>query len=449
MTDLGRKKRLSARAASAITASVFLMIFSAIELAPLWINRNDHSPDRSQNKCDPILNQIQDPRKTIRPNDDLKIIRLTNSGEFVSRCDLTNVLYELNWDKKRPAWAFGPSSDDQAPHLPKLALLYIHGWKHSADKDDDDLKHFSRLVENLRDKYRDHKRVVGIYVGWNASADFWSWASFLENTTFWVKKNNADRIAQSAAVTMIVSAVGSATKKANNPKDQFIAIGHSFGARLLYSATAQSLVTAAQQAHPGYPTGTYSRIEGVANAVILLNPAFEASRYSIINDFTRNEERFLASQPPLLITVSSRGDLATRDAFPLGQWLGLARSEREKTTLGNYRPFVTHALERSSKEKCAHVDGDGAFENNFSANFCLRRISPQQESITNYKGGGSIQYNNPFIVAQTDETIIKDHNDIWNDDFTSWMTEIIQGLEQRHELVPGAQPESDAPSISR
>ena len=123
-----------------------------------------------------------------------------------------------------------------------------------------------------------------------------------------------------------------------------IAIGHSFGARILFSATAQSLVYETESAHPGFPGGEYKMVEGSADAVILLNPAFEASRYTAIDDFIRKDEHFKASQPPLLITVSTDNDWATKRAFPIGQWLGLARSERELTTLGNYQPFFTHAL---------------------------------------------------------------------------------------------------------
>jgi hypothetical protein len=70
--------------------------------------------------------------------------------------------------------------------------------------------------------------------------------------------------------------------------DEFIAIGHSFGARMLYSATAQTLISQTARAHPGYNGGTYSSVTGDADAVILLNPAFEAARYTALDDFARS-----------------------------------------------------------------------------------------------------------------------------------------------------------------
>src|SRR5262249_30400361 len=251
---------------------------------------------------------------------------------------------------------------------------------------------------------KDTKRyVVGIYVGWNAEAPLWGW---LENITFWVKKNNADRIAQSASVTQIYSAIGSVVRSDPEQKDQFIAIGHSFGARMLFSATAQPLVSAVQQAHPGYPGGTYTVIHGVSDAIILLNPAFEASRYSAINGFIRNEETFADSQAPLIVTISSEGDWATKTAFPIGQWLGLARTTPELHTLGNYKPFWTHSLE---KRNCATTSDDSITEAYGAADLCLVRLdATPSDEINNF--GPPKSKHNPFIVARTTTEIIRDHN---------------------------------------
>ncbi|MGX1410376.1 hypothetical protein AB7M43_000468 [Bradyrhizobium elkanii] len=142
-----------------------------------------------------------------------------------------NALYELNWDRPRPKFSFGVKFNPNAPKLPKLAVLYIHGWKHNADAADSDLQHFTELIQTLRETHAGKRYVVGIYVGWNADAPLWG---PLENTTFWVKKNNVDHIAQSANVTFIFSAIGSIIKADPRQQDQFIAIGHSFG-RASYS----------------------------------------------------------------------------------------------------------------------------------------------------------------------------------------------------------------------
>jgi hypothetical protein len=303
-----------------------------------------------------------------------------------------------------------------AVSLPKLVLLYFHGWKHNADESDTDRVKFEELIQELRDREAERRYVVGIYVGWNAEAPLWG---LLENITFWVKKNNADRIAQSSSVTEIYSAIGSIVSRDPARQDQFIAIGHSFGARILFSATAQPLVAAVEEAHPGYPGGTYKVIRGLSDAIILLNPAFEATRYSAIDGFIRNRETFDKSQAPLIVTISSEADLATRWAFPIGQWVGLARTTRELHTLGNYSPFWTHSLEIKS---CPTVPNEPMTETFGAAGLCMRRLDETQNDL--------FKEHNPFIVARATEAIIGGHNDIWNPTFSNWLVELIAALQK-------------------
>src|SRR5262249_32885977 len=91
---------------------------------PLWLNRNELSPGESQNKCiKHITDPDNDPRLIPRPDDAIKIIRVTNSGEFVDRCELTNALYELNWDRERPKNAFGAIIKPEAKKLKAHSLV--------------------------------------------------------------------------------------------------------------------------------------------------------------------------------------------------------------------------------------------------------------------------------------------------------------------------------------
>ncbi|MFH1345432.1 MAG: hypothetical protein ABIL01_30155 [Pseudomonadota bacterium] len=409
---------------------LIIFSFAAFLLAPLWFDRHDPESGVPQNKCEKHrTDPSNDPRRICRPNDDVKVIRLTNSGEFADRCELTNALYELNWDRPTPKGSFGADTCPNAQPLPRLTVLYIHGWKHGADRSDTDLKNFTAFIGDLRKRHENKKQVIGIYVGWNASADLYG---IFENASFWVKKKNADRIAQSAVVTKIVSALGAITKAAPDRKDQLITIGHSFGARMLFSATAQSLIYETEQAHPGFPKGQYRLVEGSADAVILLNPAFEASRYSAVDDVTRFDETFVQRQPPLIITVSTDNDWATRNAFPIGQWLGLARSERELTTLGNYKPFFTHSLRSLAGGSCGTSGANSVSENFSAANLCLSRLN---------RAGGLVQPHNPFIVATTGSDIIDGHNGIWAGAFTAWLAELVTALERRIDEAAPIKPQ--------
>jgi pimeloyl-ACP methyl ester carboxylesterase len=381
---------------------------------PQAIDRLGPQADETrQNACTPTG---IDPRSTPRPNPGaVKIISLTDQGLFVDRFQLTDGLYELNWD-----WAHGPRVKPNADNLPRLTLLYVHGWKHDASPVDSDLVHFTELIQTLQKKFERQKQVLGIYVSWNALSGF----GFLDNLTFWSKKFIADRIAQSAVVTKIIAAVGALRKIDDQRIDQFIVMGHSFGARIVFSATSQSMIADTQLAYP-LRGEEYRKMSGLADAVILLNPAFEASLYTALDAVCREEKGFPPDQPPLLVSIATDNDIATGEYFPLGQWLGIHRTRLEKSTLGNYVPYRTHSL---AAAQCG--TGATAVTDKFqAAGLCLSRNPWTIDDEKNHK---TRCFGNPFLVAGTTKEIIDGHNGIWNEPFSDWLSAFITELQFEH-----------------
>jgi hypothetical protein len=408
----------------------FVVILALLTwLVPYATAHGEDRADKHQNQC-VSQGRRADPSSITRPGYVGKVlkIRLTDDGKFIDRCELTDVLYELNWDWQNPAFIAKsrPPIYPGAKPLPKFVVLYIHGWKHTASNNDDDFKRFTTLISQLSQANRSKKQVLGIYIGWNAASKVPLLDRFpFDNLTFWSKETIADRIAQSTVMTRILSSINSVLSELKDPAaNQFVAIGHSFGARMLFSATAQVLIYDTEKSHPGYPSGTYKSIRGIANAVILINPAFEAARYSSLNDVTRSKETFSEEQLPLLLSVSSKADLATKIAFPVGQWLGFYRSETELTTLGNYKKYQTHSLRSEG------ADGCGSASNNLSEHFvadglCLTR----DEKLKN--SDKIVQLRNPFLIVRTSAYVINGHNDIWKQKFEHWLFAYIDELGQQ------------------
>src|SRR5262245_21648638 len=370
-----------------------------------------------------------DPDYTPRPTPGaVRIIRLSNDGFFVNRCELTDALYELDWEKRDP---------DDLPHrkpgavpLPRLTVLYVHGWKHGASREDDDRNAFTQLIQDLHTNYKNKKQVLGIYVSWNASNEL----GVLDNLSFWSKKTVADRISQSGVVTKIVATIGAMRRVNQDKLDQFIAIGHSFGARILFAATNHALIAEAARAHPGSLLGEYQIMAGSADSVILLNPAFEASIYTALHGFCRSKETFPPNQAPLLISVSTNNDEATGKWFPRGQRLAMYKSSEAITTLGNFEQYRSHQLFRDDKGVCLR---ETSLTEGFAANgLCLKRDStvPVEPNPAKRK---VLCPNNPFLVAGTTQDIIDGHNGIWdkNKPFMKWMFALITALEASHEKL--------------
>lgn len=426
--------------------SLLVAIFATVFITEFF--DTDYSSPDIQNKC--TKSGAQDPKNTLRPvSGTIKTIRLTNQGEFVNRCELTDVLDEIMWDTQ-PTWCSDPIAwpMDWPPHRsstclnvksgesikPKLIVLFVHGWMHNATDEDTNHDKFTKLIKSLEDT-NPQKQVLGVYVTWNASTG----NAFLDYFSFWSRQRRADRITQSAILTKIVGSIGSSRGRSGQ-RDYFIAIGHSFGARMLFAAVNAPFVLGVENAYPPPGTSTYQTIRGPADAVVLVNPAFEAARYSTLDDIIRNEEAFRRDQQPLMITVSTDNDCATRLAFPFGQMIDLAFDKRARTTLGNYEGYYTHSLLSSDESQCSGSKLSNFTEDFLLANLCLKR-EPRWHLRRNTaldrdpRGWSDVtskhQIRNPFLVVHTNKKVIDNHGGFWDSNdhaFSVWLFRMLDAL---------------------
>jgi hypothetical protein len=378
-----------------------------------------HPPDPNQSRCVPRAGIDVDPSKRTYPTNEnpvVKTVRFTDEGEYVSRCELSDLLYELK--------AGGP----------QLVVLYIHGWKHNGDPTDEDYREFNKQLAAIRDAQASgqgpQRRVVGIYVGWNGKL---TTLPLLKEFTFWGRKRAADKVAQSAVVTRLIAQLDSIQdkRKTQGKDDLHVYLGHSFGARILYNAVAQPLIRATELAHPADP-GEYDIVDGPGDIVILLNPAFEASLFSVFHGVRRKEYSFRPNQPPLLVSVSSDTDTATKLAFPVGQRLNFERLPKRRTTLGNFEMYKTHRVTLRAETTAPDAQ--------CSTLVCMALTA--EDKLPNV----------PFINATASSAVIDGHNDIWNDnvkDFVAYLVAYSSTAAARVKAsaLP-ADPSASAPSLA-
>lgn len=270
-----------------------------------------------------------------------------------------------------------------------LVLVYVHGWHHAASPDDADLAQFRKTLQAQVRQHGKERKVIGIYVGWNgAELDL----PLLKWTTLWRRKNAAHHVAEGSVRELfarihtlrnrwnrnkVAEAINIHTCKRVQNADsgpdcpiRTIMVGHSFGAWILYVSTApyviQTLaagsyilpedITAKIRANADagetkeYPDTDRER--GIADLIVLLNPAFEATRYNAVFNaaLTYRKLRF---EPPLLVTVTSEADQATRTWFPIARTISTIFQHRPLTSLerqamlnthGHVDRYLTHAL---------------------------------------------------------------------------------------------------------
>jgi hypothetical protein len=217
-----------------------------------------------------------------------------------------------------------------------------------------------------------------------------------------------------------------------------ILIGHSFGARILFSATSQVLIDAVASQHPGEVGTRYGLISGPADLIVLLNPAFEASMFTAMDSLRRpgvTWEGFHQNQQPVVLTISADNDTATKRAFPFGQRLAFASMDRQRSTLGNYERYVTHQLAPKPTFEDKAASSLYWFDDYEAAGLRLWR-KPD---------AASQEHGDPFIVATTTPEVIDGHSGIWGDELTAWITGFLGEVQERATAAPERCPQCGSP----
>lgn len=263
-------------------------------------------------------------------------------------------------------------ADDPDNNL--LVLVFVHGWRHNAAGEDANVESFRRTLAAMYDldnskgaasrvradaagaraaPLEKPRKVVGIYVGWRGKSlqgpDLWEVLSFYD------RKFTADLVAKGSMRELFArlrqfqrkfDPVEAAKKQPVDPKVRMAIFGHSFGGLAVYNAMSQYLLEAAIAAE-----GSAAKVHPFADLVMLINPAFEGTRYEPLHRVARRGP-YQPGQPPVFVAVTSDDDAATRVAFPVGRWINTvferenSREEKEANvhTVGHIPRYRTHVL---------------------------------------------------------------------------------------------------------
>ena len=320
----------------------------------------------------------------------------------------------------------------ESPRDRKVVLfVYVHGWKHSAADDDGDLDRFRKLLASRVPLFED-RDVVGIYVGWQGRTmdEFLG----LENLNFWARKNAAGRVADgrvrelfsrirglraywntTAQTTTDCGADGAGN---DGCRLRTVMIGHSFGGLILFNS-AEPYLLEAVSIDRDLPAGVRRqrppRSRSIADLIVLLNPAFEGSRFEPLFEASQRYQTG-RNEPPMLVMITSSADRATKNAFPIARWFNTIlqypsssddQSSAMRRTPGHIDRFLTHELCHGGAE-CAK---DEAW-----APAAGRELGPLHAlcdglALRSYAAADGAA--RPIIWnVRTDASVIKSHGDI-------------------------------------
>lgn len=334
-----------------------------------------------------------------------------------------------------------------------ILTVFVHGWHHSAAPGDDNIIHFKKLLAELThservaadQQHRKPREILGVYIGWRGdSIDI----PVINDLTFWERKNTAQKVGLQGvteALLKLEQIVNVKNSQDANPKQRdsrMVVVGHSFGGAVVFTALQQLLEDRYYQTDLNYSRSA----KGFADLTLLINPAFEALRYSTLYDIGQQQcRRYWPDQLPRLVIMTSEADLATRYAFPLGRIFSTAFETHDDIhriqctkngkkpitisewkadlfTVGHFKPYWTHTL-TATPGKTRPAD--------FNYRALSTRWSQQQFGDTLQFNGAALHHLgvtnplNPYLNIRVGKKLISSHNDIWGDDVVSFVRDLI------------------------
>jgi hypothetical protein len=342
-----------------------------------------------------------------------------------------------------------------------VIVLFAHGWKNNAAYNNENVEMFRAVLTELGKAEQNQngpdqhppRKIVGVYAGWRGLSA--KWEPFKE-LSFWERKNTAHKIGYGAITELLadlesIQEASNQTIRAGGPRTDLIILGHSFGGAAVYSAISQIVterfVDTVERGQPLKPVG---------DVVILLNPAFEASRHYNLNELAVSISHYPEAQRPVLAVFTSKGDWATHYAFPIGRFFSTMfeknrhdkpQAAANRDAVGWFRPFITHDLLYDT-----NATASATGHSTFSPSTRIHELHNRQklrESIQNVhvqrqkwhpnapnpavysfddcllQPHSTYRAGDPFMIVSVDKKVMSGHNDIANPVLINFPREFI------------------------
>ena len=329
--------------------------------------------------------------------------------------------------------------DDSATGEDVILIAFVHGWKHDARSNNDNLTAFRVLLKETVDYEKAHaspgvtpRPVLGVFIGWRGLSEF-GLADIVADATFFTRQAAGQRVA-TGSVRELFGRLrhyrNRQQKRGGNPL--LVIVGHSFGGMIVFSALAQSLIQAASA-----PVGRMT--PEFADLVLLVNPAIEGARYLPIYDLVISPafKARTTRQLPVFICAQAENDQPVGMVFPLGN---AGHAFTEATTGDLEKVCVTHAFGFVPSFRTHKLTGPTA-DKPFA-------LDPPEVAQTN-----------PFWMVGAAKEVIDGHGGIWQTPFLQFIASVVFQHVQASKKAPagavaearraGAEPSGDLAEFAK
>jgi hypothetical protein len=341
-----------------------------------------------------------------------------------------------------------------------VVAVFVHGWQHNAAPGDSNVESFKQLLAHVshsetlasqQDK-RAKRKVLGVYIGWRGDS---SVLPIVKYATFWDRKNTANKVGIGGVTEVLLKLakivnVKRAIEETSKPRplntSRIVVIGHSFGGQVVYTALQEVLAERFVDSR-GYKKDQ-ENAKGFGSLIVLMNPAFEALRFSTLFDMSQEDCRgYSKEQMPRLVMLTSEADTVTRYVFPyLGRSfsvlfenhedlnrqictkdgkakLTISESEADRTAIGHFKPYQTHTLTPLQDKHFHKPDFNfRSIKTAWLGQGFGSQLDFEGVSLTHL---GRTQPLNPYLNIYVDGSLIKNHGDIWGKEVIGFLRDLI------------------------
>ena len=345
-------------------------------------------------------------------------------------------------------------------------VVFVHGWHHSADANDSNVREFRSLLRDISviEGASGGRRVVGLFVGWRGDSITIEGLNVL---TFWDRKATAEKVSQGSVRELFarLDAMRDHAKSGGKKAVRMITIGHSFGGLITFELLSSEFIRgvarhreATENGHDS-PSGCIEKpryLSRVGDLVVVVNPAYEGARYEPLRTAAQRTRCISDNQWPVLITATSVADDATGIAFPWARRINtLFEIDPEEEhnanirTVGHNERYTTHKLTLCDKSDhgclsaCSQtrplgsdVTGDVRNEHILGELTHIRSRSLDHfgksealcDGLQLASTGQWVPMHNPYWVVETSGDVMRGHNDIFNPAFVAFIRQVYIGV---------------------
>jgi hypothetical protein len=261
-------------------------------------------------------------------------------------------------------------------------IVFVHGWHHNAHDNDCNVQEMRQMISLSNAQFKTafdagklkrQRRLFGIYAGWRGeSVD----AALLRYATVIDRRNAAEKVAK-GSIRQLLANLHEQERSArlssgrDRKKDQVdwadrmftTVVGHSFGGLIVFNGLSQYLIDDLTIACSGEVTAITGEQPSVwPDEVILINPAFEASRFETLNRLAEQSVNCRGlSKLPLMTVITADND----------QWTG-GNFTAARRMLTLFEPYDESTPEAREREKDANIHAIGFVNRYKTHRLCLQ-----------------------------------------------------------------------------